>query len=96
MRRQMPITPLGPDFPPGCLGVASNRVCWRIGRCWRNVWRRWRARYPDDIPRPGYWSGYRVLPELFEFWQDMPYRLHDRTVYCRSAAGSWEQTKLFP
>ena len=54
------------------------------------------ARYPDEIPRPSYWSGYRVLPESFEFWQDMPYRLHDRTVYRYSAAGTWEQGKLFP
>jgi len=53
-------------------------------------------RYPDDIPRPSYWSGYRVVPERFEFWQDMPYRLHDRTVYRRSPDGVWEQTKLFP
>jgi pyridoxamine 5'-phosphate oxidase len=53
-------------------------------------------RYPDDIPRPDYWSGYRVLPEMFEFWQDMPYRLHDRTIYRRSADGVWGQTKLFP
>ena len=53
-------------------------------------------RFPDDIPRPAYWSGYRVLPERFEFWQDMPYRLHDRTVYHRSADGAWEQSKLFP
>jgi pyridoxamine 5'-phosphate oxidase len=53
--------------------------------------------YPDhDIPRPAYWSGYRVLPSLFEFWQDMPYRLHDRTVYRRAANGAWEQSKLFP
>jgi pyridoxamine 5'-phosphate oxidase len=53
-------------------------------------------RYPDNIPRPDYWSGYRVLPESFEFWQDMPYRLHDRTIYRRSADGVWGQTKLFP
>jgi pyridoxamine 5'-phosphate oxidase len=54
-------------------------------------------RFPDDdIPRPEYWSGYRVIPVLFEFWQDMPYRLHDRTVYRRAANGSWEQSKLFP
>ena len=53
-------------------------------------------RFPDEIPRPAYWSGYRVLPERFEFWQDMPYRLHDRTVYIRSGVGEWEQTKLFP
>jgi pyridoxamine 5'-phosphate oxidase len=54
------------------------------------------ARYPNDVPRPGYWSGYRVLPETFEFWQDMPHRLHDRTVYRRSPRGAWEQSKLFP
>jgi pyridoxamine 5'-phosphate oxidase len=53
-------------------------------------------RYPGDVPRPDYWSGYRVLPEMFEFWQDMPYRLHDRTVYRRSEDGGWEQGKLFP
>lgn len=54
------------------------------------------ARYPDEIPRPSYWSGYRVLPESFEFWQDMPFRLHDRTVYRCSSSGRWEQGKLFP
>ena len=54
------------------------------------------ARFPDEIPRPSHWSGYRVLPESFEFWQDMPFRLHDRTVYRCSAEGIWEQTKLFP
>jgi pyridoxamine 5'-phosphate oxidase len=53
-------------------------------------------RYPDDVPRPGYWSGYRILPEMFEFWQDMPYRLHDRTLYRRRENGGWAQTKLFP
>ncbi|HVY16302.1 MAG TPA: pyridoxamine 5'-phosphate oxidase [Rhodopila sp.] len=55
------------------------------------------AKYPgDEIPRPPYWSGYRLLPSLFEFWQDMPFRLHDRTVYSPSANGAWVQSKLFP
>ena len=37
------------------------------------------ARYPgDSIPRPPNWFGWRVQPEAMEFWQDMPFRLHDR------------------
>lgn len=55
------------------------------------------AQYPDEsIPRPPYWSGYRVLPDLFEFWQDMPFRLHDRSVYTRQDDGGWQISKLFP
>jgi len=54
------------------------------------------ARYPgEDIPRPPYWSGYPVIPESFEFWQNMPFRLHDRTTYTR-APGGWTVGKLFP
>jgi pyridoxamine 5'-phosphate oxidase len=54
------------------------------------------AKYPgEDIPRPPYWSGYRVLPESFEFWQLMPFRLHDRTTYTRGDGG-WTVGKLFP
>ena len=53
-------------------------------------------RYPgDNIPRPPHWSGYRVRPELFEFWQDMPYRLHDRTIYEPDDDG-WVTRKLYP
>jgi len=48
-----------------------------------------------EIPRPPHWSGYRVRPELFEFWQDMPFRLHDRTVYARNI-DSWRIEKLYP
>jgi len=55
------------------------------------------AKYPgEDIPRPRYWSGYRVLPERFEFWQNMPFRLHDRTTYDRAPGGGWIAGKLFP
>jgi pyridoxamine 5'-phosphate oxidase len=55
------------------------------------------AQYPgEDIPRPQYWSGYRVIPENFEFWQNMPFRLHDRTTYARAPGGGWTVGKLYP
>ena len=49
----------------------------------------------EDIPRPAYWSGYRVVPSYLEFWQDMPFRLHDRTVFTRQG-GDWTVGKIFP
>ena len=55
------------------------------------------AKYPgDDIPRPPHWSGYRVLPAYFEFWQNMEFRLHDRTIYDPAPGGGWTTGKLFP
>jgi pyridoxamine 5'-phosphate oxidase len=55
------------------------------------------ARFPgEDIDRPAYWSGFRVIPSAFEFWQDMPFRLHDRTVYRPAGDGAWAQEKLYP
>jgi pyridoxamine 5'-phosphate oxidase len=55
------------------------------------------VRYPDEaIPRPPYWSGYRVLPDSLEFWQNMPFRLHDRTLFTRTPGGGWTSGKLFP
>lgn len=48
------------------------------------------------VPRPPHWSGFRVAAERLEFWQDKPFRLHDRSVYTRAEDGSWSVTHLFP
>ena len=54
------------------------------------------ARYPGDaIPRPPHWGGYRITPGKMEFWQDMPFRLHDRSVYTKGAS-EWTLGKIFP
>ena len=54
------------------------------------------ARYPGDtIPRPLHWTGFRVAPSVMEFWQDMPFRLHDRRVYTRAGDG-WGVGALYP
>ena len=54
------------------------------------------AQHPgEDIPRPPHWSGFLVVPDSIEFWQDMPYRLHDRRVYTRAGQG-WTTSSLYP
>jgi len=54
------------------------------------------ARYVlGDIPRPPHWGGYRVRPLRFEFWQDMPFRLHDRALFTRDG-DAWRSEKLYP
>ncbi|SEM21072.1 pyridoxamine 5'-phosphate oxidase [Halomonas caseinilytica] len=54
-----------------------------------------RAYEGQEIERPGHWGGYRVVPEMIEFWQGQPSRLHDRIRYeCR--ANAWHRFRLAP
>jgi pyridoxamine 5'-phosphate oxidase len=49
------------------------------------------------VPRPPNWTGYRLLPLSMEFWQERPFRLHDRVEFRRDAAGEpWRKTRLYP
>jgi pyridoxamine 5'-phosphate oxidase len=47
------------------------------------------------ITRPAFWTGYRVEPNLIEFWHDMPFRLHDRLEY-KKINNAWVTNRLYP
>lgn len=51
------------------------------------------------IPRPPHWSGFSITPRVIEFWEEQPFRLHNRVVYTKnehSKGHSWSQTRLYP
>lgn len=56
------------------------------------------ARYPlGQIPRPPYWSGFRVTPREMEFWHDRPFRLHERIAFRRDdPREAWNKARLYP
>ena len=47
------------------------------------------------VPRPAHWSGFRLTPERIEFWQERPFRLHDRVLFTREG-NEWRKQRLFP
>jgi pyridoxamine 5'-phosphate oxidase len=50
-----------------------------------------------QVPRPSNWSGYRIVPLIIEFWQDRPFRLHDRIEFKRERPDApWKKTRLYP
>ena len=54
-------------------------------------------RFGDNpVPRPPFWSGYRIVPEAIEFWLRGPHRLHYRRRYQRQADGAWTSEMLYP
>jgi pyridoxamine 5'-phosphate oxidase len=52
-------------------------------------------RFPEGVPLPPHWGGFRIVPEAYEFWQHQEHRLHDRVRYVREGDG-WRRERLAP
>ena len=56
-----------------------------------------RARFEgQDVGRPPHWSGFRLIPDTIEFWEDREFRLHHRRLFTRQPDGSWSEGLLYP
>jgi pyridoxamine 5'-phosphate oxidase len=53
------------------------------------------SRFPDEVPLPPHWGGFRLAPETFEFWKGREHRLHDRFRFTRTGDG-WRLERLWP
>lgn len=79
------------------LGAHASRQSREVGSRTEleDAWAAADAAYPDEVPVPEDWGGFRVAPDSVEFWQGRPGRMHDRLVY-RREAGGWSTHRLAP
>ena len=54
------------------------------------------AEFGDVVPRPEFWGGFRLRPEIVEFWEGRPNRLHDREHFVREPGEGWRSERLSP
>jgi len=53
-------------------------------------------KFPGEVPRPPYWTGFLVQPQRIEFWEERPHRLHDRFAFTRQPGAAWTKQRLYP
>ena len=66
-------------------------------RAWlEHHWQDYEAKFPENVPRPDWWGGYRLEPEAMEFWQQRSNRMHDRILYEKQGEKTWTLKRLAP
>lgn len=81
------------------IGAWASRQSQPYGERWELEKRlaHYTAKYGlTKVPRPDFWSGFRLMPAQIEFWLQQPYRLHDRVRYVKGEGGTWGRERLFP
>ena len=68
-----------------------------VNRAWLDQrWMKFDARFQEEVPRPDWWGGYRLVPDVMEFWQQGENRIHDRLLYEKCEGRGWTLNRLAP